>query len=200
MGDANLRVGRVPEAQIARLAAVVETNVWFMAVLDTVHRVLPGGYVGAGVLRDVVWDHLEGRREFLGCSDIDVAHFDPSDLSPERDHEIERALRGIIPDAPWEVTNQAGVHLWFERYFGYAVEPLTSMEDAVATWPEFATATAVRRARERKLDVLASFGLDDLFGMVVRRNPRRVSRDVYRRRLRTKRYAERWPSVTIVDD
>jgi hypothetical protein len=42
-------------------------------------------------------------------------------------------------------------------------------------------------------------GLEDLFALVCRRNPRRVSVDHYRRRLREKRIAERWPKVTIVD-
>jgi hypothetical protein len=47
--------------------------------------------------------------------------------------------------------------------------------------------------------VVAPFGLEDLFGLVCRRNPRRVSVDHYRRRLRDKRVAERWPKVTIID-
>jgi len=33
----------------------------------------------------------------------------------------------------WEVTNQAGVHLWFEREFGHPVHPLRSLVDAVAS-------------------------------------------------------------------
>jgi uncharacterized protein len=42
-------------------------------------------------------------------------------------------------------------------------------------------------------------GLEDLIALVCRRDPRRVSVDHYRRRLREKRIAERWPKVTIVD-
>jgi uncharacterized protein len=41
-------------------------------------------------------------------------------------------------------------------------------------------------------------GLDDLFSMVVRRNPARVSLDVYRRRIEDKRYRDSWSKVTIV--
>jgi hypothetical protein len=47
--------------------------------------------------------------------------------------------------------------------------------------------------------VVAPCGLEDLFALVCRRNPRRVSVEHYRRRLRDKRVAERWPRVTIVD-
>ena len=68
-----------------------------------------------------------------------------------------------------------------------------------ATWPETATAVAVRLLADDRLQVVAPCGLDDLFGMVCRRNPRRVSVDQYHRRLREKRVAERWPRVVIVD-
>jgi hypothetical protein len=48
------------------------------------------------------------------------------------------------------------------------------------------------------IDVIAPHGLDDLFAVVVRRNPTRVSVDTYRQRVALKRYAERWPKVTVV--
>ena len=57
-------------------------------------------------------------------------------------------------------------------------------------------------ARERvsqPLHVIAPHGLDDLFAMVVRRNPARVSVQTYRERVASKRYAQRWPRVTIVE-
>ena len=37
-----------------------------------------------------------------------------------------------------------------------------------------------------------------LLGMVVRRNPTRASVETYRDRIATKRYAQRWPRVTVV--
>jgi len=99
---------------------------------------------------------------------------------------------------PWEVTNQAGVHLWFEREFGHPLEPLRSVDDAVATWPETATAVAVRLRNDGELYVIAPFGLMDLFEMVVRRNPRIVSEATYSKRIESKKYVERWPHVTVV--
>jgi uncharacterized protein len=49
-----------------------------------------------------------------------------------------------------------------------------------------------------RLLIRAPLGLDDLFAMVWRRNPARVSVEEYQRRLATKRIAEKWPRVTIV--
>jgi hypothetical protein len=57
---------------------------------------------------------------------------------------------------------------------------------------------AVRLWPDDRLQVVAPVGLDDLFGLVLRRNPRRVTQEQFERRLREKRIAERWPRVTVV--
>jgi hypothetical protein len=87
------------------------------------------------------------------------------------------------------------VHTWYEARFGTAVDPLTSVEDAVGTWPETATAVAVRLRSNDELQVIAPCGLSDLFAMLLRRNPRRASRELFRRRAADKRITERWPRV-----
>jgi hypothetical protein len=66
--------------------------------------------------------------------------------------------------------------------------------------PETATALGLRLTLDDRLIVEAPLGLEDLLGMVHRRNPRRVSVEEYQRRLASKRIAERWPRVTLVRD
>jgi hypothetical protein len=110
--------------------------------------------------------------------------------------EALRAAR--LPGVPLDAKNQAAVHTWYGRVFGGRVAPLRSAADGVATWPETATAVAVRLLPHDRLEVVAPCGLDDLFGLVCRRNPRRVTVDHYHRRLHDKRIAERWPRVEIV--
>jgi hypothetical protein len=90
------------------------------------------------------------------------------------------------------------VHRWFESYFGHPVEPLLSLEDAVATWPEFATSVGISLGAQDHIEVIAPLGLDDLFAMRIQRNPRRVSLETYRARVQRKRYTARWPQVTVV--
>ena len=155
--------------------------------------------MGAGAVRNLVWDALHGHSTPSALADIDVAHFDACDLSSERDALLQQRLHDLAPSLPWEVTNQAGVHLWFEQHFGHAVAPLESLEDAVASWPEFATCVGLRLDDDDRLHVIAPHGLDDLFAMVVRRNPARVSVETYRERVATKRYAQRWLRVTVVE-
>lgn len=181
------------------LHRIVNETAWLTRALKTVRQLDPPSWcIGGGALRNAVWDALHGYKEPSFLADVDVAYFDPSDVSEERDQKLEEDLKGLEPDLPWDVKNQAGVHLWFESIFGHPVEPLASLEDAVATWPETATAVAVRLDARDRLTVIAPFGLGDLFNMVVRRNPRRVSASTYSQRINSKRYTDRWPRVHIL--
>ncbi len=182
-----------------RLAEIIRDTSWLYRALVAARSLeLPEWCIGAGAVRNAVWDALHEYQVPNRPADIDLAYFDPSDISQEHDHALERRLSLLEPDLPWEVTNQAGVHLWFEQVFGHPVEPLGSLEEAVASWPETATSVAVTLTAEGDLHVIAPLGLADLFGMVVRRNPRRVSIETYRKRTADKRYMERWPGVRVV--
>src|SRR5215831_10303760 len=90
---------------------------------------LPQWCIGAGAIRNAVWDHLHGYSMPTPTRDVDVAYFNPANLNVQRDYEIQQQLVAASPKLPWEVTNQAGVHLWFEREFGQPLEPLLSVDD-----------------------------------------------------------------------
>ena len=130
---------------------------------------------------------------------MDVAYFDAADTGRERDLLEEERLRRVLPNIPWDVKNQAGIHQWFEERFGYPVSPLCSTREAVASWPETASAVALSLTRSDEIEVYAPLGLEDLFDMVVRRNPARVTPELYVKRIAEKRYAERWPKARIIN-
>jgi hypothetical protein len=83
--------------------------------------------------------------------------------------------------------------------FGKQVSPLPSSAAAIATWPETATCTAVRLLPDDSLQIMAPFGLADLFQMVMRRNPARVSEAQFQQRLRDKKIQQKWPQVHIIN-
>jgi uncharacterized protein len=171
---------------------------WFMAVLAHVSAVdPPHWWVGAGVIRDIVWDQRFGRCP-RDVSDVDVAFFDASDLSRERDGRVQEMLRQREPRVSWDATNQAAVHTWYPQRFGVRVAPLRSVPEAVATWPEFAVCVAVR-LHLGGLEICAPYGLEDLLDGVWRRNPARVTQAEYARRLESKQPSSRWEGVRILD-
>jgi hypothetical protein len=181
-----------------RVEEILRSTPWMMDALVAAREVdAPDWLIGAGSVRTAVWDSLHGFDEPTPLADIDLVFFDPADLSEERDRAAEDALRRVLPGAPWDAKNQAAVHLWYARRFGYAVEPLGSTEEGVASWPETATCVGVRLEHDGRLKLVAPHGLDDLLGLVHRRNPARVSVEEYERRLRSKRIRERWSLVRV---
>jgi hypothetical protein len=184
-----------------RLRQVVRGSAWVVGVLAAVRESgLPDAWVGAGILRDLVWGELSGRGfRPAEVRDIDVVFFDPTDLSRERDAWATERLGAIRPGLPWEASNQAAVHTWYAGEFGGGpVPPLASIAEAVATWPETATAVAVRLDAADGIDICAPLGLADLLDGVWRRNPARVSLARSYERLARHRPGERWPGIRVV--
>jgi uncharacterized protein len=144
------------------LRALLGGNRWFMDVLAAVRACGPPNWVvGAGVIRNIVWDYLQGHDTPTPVKDVDVAFFDPSDATRERDAALERQLYAAMSSVPWEVTNQASIHFWYEARFGYPIRPADSIEDAVSMWPETATSVAATLDADGRIRVIALVGLDD---------------------------------------
>ncbi|MCO4772002.1 MAG: nucleotidyltransferase family protein [Deltaproteobacteria bacterium] len=164
-----------------------------MACLRAV-QVLPVStvWIGAGFVRTLVWDALAQRRTIL--DDVDVIWFDPrADVT--RDHALESMLRSVLPEVPWSVRNQARMH----ARNGDA--PYASVEHAMTHWPETATAVAVRLDGDGDVEVLAPFGLADLFDLKVRPTPHMTSRPdrrgIFAGRSVSKGWEKRWPGVVV---
>ena len=83
----------------------------------------PDWLINAGAIRDAVWDAYH-HRPAATLRDVDLGFFDGDDLSPQREAEVEAALRACAPGLPWEAKNQAAVHLWYPRRFGTLGRPV----------------------------------------------------------------------------
>lgn len=152
---------------------------------------LPDCAIGAGFIRAAVWDALSDFTVASAVDDIDVLYFDTADRRTEREAEIEKRLREIEPSLPWSVRNQARMHI------RNGDAPYGSTADALRFWLETPTCVAVRIDAEDRFEIIAPYGLEDLFAMAIRPTPRgRVRRQEYVARLTEKRWLERWPKAT----
>jgi len=151
-------------------------------------------WIGAGLIRNAIWDHLHGMPvEPVPGSDVDVIYYDRGDTSQNRDLAIEKRLFDTRPGIPWSVRNQARMH----QANGDA--PYCNVADAICCWPETATAIAARTITD-KVEIIAPHGIDDLVGMVVRPGPNFVHKlAVFRNRIATKKWAQRWPGLQFID-
>jgi hypothetical protein len=166
---------------------------WRRAVLDAVASLaLPDRAIGAGFVRNAVWDRLHGYAAPTPLDDVDVLYFDPADVAPARDEALERRLAAALPGVPWSVRNQARMH----RRNGDA--PYKDTEDAMRHWLESATCVAVRLESGGRLGILAPFGLDDL--LALRSGPTASGRAHpvdYCARMQRKDWPARWPRVRV---
>lgn len=144
---------------------------------------LPDCWVGAGFVRNAVWDHLHQRPPAPLDGDVDVIWYDPWQTDPAEDRKHEAALRAAEPSILWSVKNQARMHM------RNGDAPYASATEAMRRWPETATAVAVRRSYEDGCEIAAPFGLDDLLNLILRPTPcfARERRHIYAERFWTKR-------------
>ncbi len=177
----------------SRLEALIRADAGSIALLETVRSLdLPDWAIGAGFVRALVWDHLSGKAKSY-LDDIDVLYFDPAQLSQQQERTYERALQEQKPQIPWSVKNQARMHLRNDN------PPYKNTEDAMRFWLETPTAVAVRLEKDGALTILAPFGLDDLFGMIIRATPAGLEKiDQFEERLRIKPWLSQWPDIKVV--
>jgi hypothetical protein len=192
------RVGLLGSGERYRqLTQIVRATPWLIETIRAVRDVgPPGSYVAAGAVRDTVWNWLTDRLASEPWGDLDVVYFDPT--APDESARHEAALSHRLPAYRWEVTNQAFVHRWHERVEKVSVAAHRSIDEALATWPETATAVGVRLLRTEEMEIVAPLGLDDLFDLVVRKNGALPDPGVYERRIVAKRWATRWPELVIL--
>tara|TARA_R110001606_G_scaffold188015_7_gene335632 strand:- start:345 stop:959 length:615 start_codon:yes stop_codon:yes gene_type:complete len=159
------------DAQQAFLVEAVGANPLAMTVLQRAAAMeLPDHGLMAGAVYQAVWNALTGRDPAFGVNDYDLGYYDASDLSEAAEDVVIKAGETVFADldAIVEIRNQARVHLWFGAKHGVTRAPLTSTADAVAHFASHTHAVAVRLDRKGEMEVLAPYGLDELFSLHVR--------------------------------
>lgn len=153
-------------------------------------------YIGAGCVCQTVWNYQNRRDLMDGISDIDLVYFD-RDLSYEAEDRIIRQVKEKFRQLPVEVDvkNQARVHLWYKDHYGYDLRPYASLEEAINTWPTTATAVGVRLQGDG-LAVYAPFGLNDMFGQIVRPNKAQITEGTYLQKC--EKWGSKWDTLTII--
>lgn len=166
-----------------------------MAALSAVQALdLPDGWIGAGFVRDAVWDHLHGYGHQPIAGDVDVVWFDREQCDPEYDRALEDQLRHRAPTFNWSVKNQARMH----QHNGNP--PYDSTGNALRYWPETATAVAVRLRDRAFIDTLAPWGLEDLFELRLRPTPQfeHEKLAVFSHRVASKKWLTRYPLLQLI--
>jgi hypothetical protein len=153
---------------------------------------LPDWWIGAGFLRNKVWDVQSGVQKGP-ATDVDLVYFDTSDVTPERDWQYDEQLHKVDPKNNWEVRNQARMH------YVNGHDQFSSTRDGIAHWTETATAIGVKLDADGKLKFLFCYGLDDLLDIVARPTPfmKGDLLEVFASRMQKKNWQKRWPKLKV---
>lgn len=99
-----------------------------------------------------------------------------------------------MPNLKWSVKNQARMHL------RNGDEAYSSSANAMQSWPETATAVAVRLGQSGAIEINAPLGLDDLLALTLRPAPNFTTSKlpIFLDRVRSKRWLERYPRLSLL--
>lgn len=161
---------------------------------------LPNWYIGAGLVRNTVWDHLHGEPGKTPIRDIDFVYFSLEEID---ETTITENLSKAVPDVEGDFKNSALVHEWYECKKGIIRPPFHSSEEDIDAWPEIASCIGIRLMQDEQIMIYAPYGIDDLMDMVLRRNRNNsytVNQEIFRQRVIEKKIVERWPKVTVLYD
>ncbi len=177
------------------IAEIISQDPVSMEQLRAVRRLgLPDWCIAAGFVRNRVWDHLHGIPPGRPFADIDVLYYDAGDLSKEREYEFEDRLDDLLPGLPWQVRNQARMHVKKE------LPQHQSTAHSMTFWLETVTAVGVRLEADDTLSVVAPLGVEDLVNLRCRPTAYgQARRDEYEARIAQKRWRELWPRVRFLD-
>lgn len=181
----------VPLASAGDIVRLIQADAWIVEVLGVVRKFGPANaWVGAGFVRNKIWDALHGYLRPSLLNDVDVIYFDVDNQTTASEQVFETALIDVMPLVPWSVRNQARMH---ERF---GTPQAMSTLDAMRHWPEGVTAVAVRLDAGDRIRFVSCYGVQDLLGLEVRPAPG-FPLDVYRARVTQKNWLSIWPKLTL---
>ena len=187
-----------PERQRAELVAVIRSEAWLMEALGKAKALdVRDDWIVAGAIYNTVWNRLTDRPPLQGIKDIDLFYFDPSDLSYDAEDRIIRKGDTIFAGSPVpvEIRNQARVHLWFGKHFGFEIAPIGNCRDSIRRFASVAYCVGVRLDDAGELDVFAPYGLMDLFSFRIRPNRFCDNRQTHDKK--AARAMSHWPELSV---
>lgn len=173
---------------------IITSDEWMMQCLRAAASLqLNDWYIGAGFVRNKIWDVLHDIEPRTPLNDVDLVYFDREKTQDADDKAFEQQLLKIMPDVPWSVKNQAIIHKKFNQ------KPFNSSTHAISFWPEVPTCVGVRlNLSDETLEFTAPHGLESIFEMQVSPTQgNNVPLSVYKQRVSSKGWQKIWPKLNI---
>lgn len=184
--------------QLVILEKILRKNTELMSILEVLEKDgISNYYVGAGAINQTVFNYYHGYDINYGIKDYDIVYYD-EDISYEKEDVVIKRLNARFNDLDVcvDIKNQARVHIWYYEKYGIKKVPYTSVEDAIARWGATITCIGVR-LENGKLVVFAPYGLNDIFGMIIRPVKKDFTKENYDER--ADKWMKKWPMLKKIE-
>lgn len=183
-----------PEKHEKIVAGIVLGSKPIVDILKALREIDPGLHLGGGTIRSAVWDYLHGYHSQTPVDDVDVVYFDKATATKEHDERFDQKLDALVGNLRWSTKNQARMHRANKE------RAYKTLNEAVARWPETATAFAVRLTDNGRLEFVTPHGLNDLLRMLIVATPAFTNRmDIVANRVKNKEWLRLWPRLKLSD-
>lgn len=174
------------------ITTVLSSDKRICTALEIVKKLnLKDCWIGAGFIRNCIWDYLHNSKTEVDGGDVDVVFYDRENTSLEYEQQLESMLNNLNPDFPWSVKNQARMQLKYNLNYSTTLE-------AISFWPETATCIAARLNDSNVIEVIAPYGYDDLLNLILRPSPR-IDTAVFYNRVKEKGWLKKWSKLKVAD-
>jgi hypothetical protein len=152
----------------AKLRSIVHGSILFevIKVMRELHQ--SDLWLAGGAVRNTVWSELYGDDCLLTIKDFDIAFFDKNS-GRERETEMKNFMSSQLPGWEFDVKNQASFAVWRKGRF-----PFESTADGISNWLLTTASVGVALNVNNEIELLAPYGLADLFNGIVRPTPRQA--------------------------
>lgn len=184
--------------QLVILEKILRKNTELMSILEVLEKDgISNYYVGAGAINQTVFNYYHGYDINYGIKDYDIVYYD-EDISYAKEDIVIKRLNARFNDLDVcvDIKNQARVHIWYYEKYGIKKVPYTSVEDAIAWWGATITCIGVR-LENGKLVVFAPYGLNDIFGMIIRPVKKDFTKENYDER--ADKWMKKWPMLKKIE-
>lgn len=149
-------------------------------------------YLAAGFLRNAIWDHLHDLSKMTPLNDIDLVYFDAADTSSATEQRLAQRLNQLLPNAGWEVRNQARMHV------RHGHTPYQNTEEGIAQWIEVPTCVGVRLEDDDSFSFCAPYGLEQNWSLQLKLNRHNPSLQLFAQRMQQKNWLALWPKLQVI--
>jgi len=178
-----------------QLTQIIMDSEHLVNILNCIKNTSNDLYLCGGQIRNAIWDYLCKTKSDFRKEDVDVIFYDSTDSITHSEDQYLKKLITINNELKWTVKNQARMSEQNED------DKYDNLICAIYASPDTCSAIAIRLINKNDLEIIAPYGLRDLFSLYVVPSKHIIETNKayrYESRIKAKKWFERWSDLRII--